>query len=416
MKRVFISLMLMAVLLLPAPAQAGHPADEAAVSEWRVWSSGITTQDLTSISMVSATDGWAVGAGGLALHWDGSQWTAFPTGVTATLRSVDMLTSTDGWAVGDLGVFLHWNGSQWQRDTSGDGNNIYSMRAVSMFASGNVWAVGDWNSQPRMQHFNGYRWENWEMPQKSIPQAISIIEDEVGWIVGNGGYIMTKSLGDWMPVTSPVETRLNAVITNSMSDGWAAGDEGVVLHRLDNAWYKVETPTSVSLKSIAITPSDGLWIVGSGGTILHWNGSAWSSADTPITATLNGVSMVSNSDGWAVGNGGIILRYSGQNPAPAISSLAPSAIPAGTNGSVLVVSGSFFSTTSVVLWNGETLPTTYISDLKLAAQVPAEKLAAAGQNAVTVTSPAPGGGASASLICAVLDLPFSIFLPLIHQP
>ena len=416
MKRLLVALLLIAAVLLPAPVQAGVFIEETAAAEWKIWSSGTTTQNLYSISMVSANDGWAVGAGGTALHWDGSAWSAFPTGVTSALLSVDMLTSNEGWAVGEGGILLHWNGIAWKRDTTSDGNGIYNMRAVSVFSPMHAWAVGDWDSRPRAMHFNGYRWEAWELPQDSIPRSISIIDEEVGYVVGDNGTILTKQLGDWVGVASPTEFHLNAVITNSIMDGWAVGNEGEILHRIFSIWFALETPTSASLKSISTTPTSGLWSVGSGGTILRGDSSAWQLVSSPTSANLKAVGMVSDSDGWAVGDGGIILRYTSQNPVPGLASLSPAAMPAGANGGVLVVNGSFFSTNSVVLWNGEALPTAYISDLKLAAQVPASKLAAAGYNTVTVTSPAPGGGSSSSLICEVLDLPIALFLPLIHLP
>lgn len=411
MKRFLVSLLLLAVLIQPAPVQA-----EVQVLEWKIWSGSVFTNNLYSISMLNASEGWAVGAGGLALHWNGTQWESVPTGVSSTLLSVDTYSSTEAWAVGEGGIFLHWNGIQWERDHSSDGNDVYDMRSVHIITPTHVWAAGDWNTKPRLQHHNTMRWENWEVPQEGIPRSISIIDDEIGWIVGDNGVILTKSLGDWVPAFSPVNTRLNAVLTLSASNAWAAGDAGVILRRTTSLWYTVPTPTQASLKSIDFTPTAKLWSVGSGGTILYWDGGQWNSVSSPTTHTLNGVSMVSDSNGWAVGDGGIILRYNPQNPAPALSSLAPAVMPAGANGGVLVVNGSGFVTNSVVLWGGDALPTTYVHDMLLIAQVPASKLAAAGQSPVSVSSPGPGGGASSSLICEVADLPYAIFLPLLARP
>ncbi|HPH97483.1 MAG TPA: hypothetical protein PKW33_12910 [Anaerolineaceae bacterium] len=408
MKRFLTSLFIIAALLLPAPVQA-----EVQVLEWKIWPVTVTTSNLYSISMLNASDGWAVGANGVSLHWNGTQWESVPTGVLTTLRSVDCFSSNECWAVGDGGTFLHWNGLLWQHDESSDGTGSFSMRSVNMITPTHIWAVGDWQLQPRLQHHNEKRWENWEMPQENLPNAISAIDDEVGWIVGDNGAILMKALGDWVPAISPVTTRLNAVLTISASNAWAAGDNGVILHRTTGGWVVQNTPTQASLKSIEFTPTAKLWAVGSGGAILYWNGAQWSSVSSPTANNLNGISMVNDSNGWAVGDGGVILRYNPQNPAPALASLSPAVMPAGANGGVLLVNGSGFVTNSVVLWDGNALPTTYIDDMQLKAQVPPDELVSVGQGVVTVSSPGPGGGTSSSLICEVVDLPHAIFLPLI---
>jgi hypothetical protein len=36
---------------------------------------------LTSLAMVSRTDGWAVGWNGAILHWDGIRWSLDPTAI-----------------------------------------------------------------------------------------------------------------------------------------------------------------------------------------------------------------------------------------------------------------------------------------------------------------------------------------------
>jgi CSLREA domain-containing protein len=84
------------------------------------------------------------------------------------------------------------------------------------------------------------------------------------------------------------------------------------------------------------------------------------------------------------------------NPVPAIEQIAPQGAEAGGPAIQLHVIGSGFLTTSKVYWNGSERPTTYISSSELQASIPASDVAQPGASAVTVVTPAPGGGTSSA--------------------
>jgi nitrite reductase/ring-hydroxylating ferredoxin subunit len=86
-----------------------------------------------------------------------------------------------------------------------------------------------------------------------------------------------------------------------------------------------------------------------------------------------------------------------QNPAPVLSSLSPSSATAGSAGVTLTANGSGFVSGSAIVWNGVTKSTTLVSATQLTAALSSADLAAAGSFSVTVTTPAPGGGSSATL-------------------
>ena len=91
------------------------------------------------------------------------------------------------------------------------------------------------------------------------------------------------------------------------------------------------------------------------------------------------------------GTGGAI-SVQASNPAPSITSLAPSTAIAGGAAFNLTVNGSGFVSGSVVNWNGAVRTTSLISPTQLQAAISATDIATAGTAQVTVTSPAPGGG------------------------
>ena len=82
------------------------------------------------------------------------------------------------------------------------------------------------------------------------------------------------------------------------------------------------------------------------------------------------------------------------NPVPAISSISPATLSAGSGGTTLTVTGTGFSPQSVVEVGGTPLATTYWNPTVLTTVVSAAQLADGESLSVTVTTPTPGGGTS----------------------
>jgi len=113
-------------------------------------------------------------------------------------------------------------------------------------------------------------------------------------------------------------------------------------------------------------------------------------------------------------HGGEIYKVTpAPNPVPAITSLDPGTVIAGDPGFTLTVHGTGFVVDSVVRWNGQDRPTTFVSINQLTADIPASDLLTAGTADVTVFSPAPGGGLSGTATFDInltfLDVPTSNF-------
>lgn len=85
------------------------------------------------------------------------------------------------------------------------------------------------------------------------------------------------------------------------------------------------------------------------------------------------------------------------NPVPAITSLSPALVTAGTAAQTLTINGTGFLATSTVTFNGNNYTATYISATQLTISLAASDQATAGQYPVVVTNPTPGGGASNSV-------------------
>lgn len=247
-----------------ASAAAAGAAAGPAGSIWQVVPSQnpqphlVTDSDLASVSMGSATDGWAVGSflaanavgHPLVEHWDGTAWTRvpapMPSGTQAGLAGVDELSTGNAWAVGDSA-----NGSP------GEGN------------------IGN---EPLIEHWNGSAW--------SIVNGVTLPSGSTGVLNAIGGTGTAWSVvpapcltGQQVTACSGATNDLNqltGVVAISSSDAWASGSEGNVNDQNFHIPY-----------------------------VEHWNGTAWSLVKTPNRggegSLLNGITALGPGDVWAVG-------------------------------------------------------------------------------------------------------------------
>lgn len=90
------------------------------------------------------------------------------------------------------------------------------------------------------------------------------------------------------------------------------------------------------------------------------------------------------------------------NPVPFVNMpLVPAVVVPGGAGFTLTVNGAGFVNGAVIKWNGSPRTTTFLSSTKLTASILASDVATAGQFAVTISNPSPGGGTSNAVVFEV---------------
>jgi hypothetical protein len=302
----------------------------AATSNWSVVPSvNPSAQNvLQAVAGVSASDLWAVGYElnasynqfNLAEHWDGTNWTAYPTpspGVTQcaslwqnNLNGVAEVSTNDVWAVGFicgaaesginplLTLIEHWDGSRWTVVPSPNPSNYSFLYGVAALSTNDVWAVGQnyGAAEPEtlVEHWDGTSWSVIPSPNPA----------------GRSAY-------------------LGAVAAVSSTDIWAVGDSGaccpspnlipLIEHYDGNSWSIVSSPFNADslfnqLNAVKAVAADDVWAVGyqnenskgKGGQALieHWNGTAWSLVNSPLPGAptyLYGIAGDSSKNVWAVG-------------------------------------------------------------------------------------------------------------------
>src|SRR5258708_30916361 len=85
------------------------------------------------------------------------------------------------------------------------------------------------------------------------------------------------------------------------------------------------------------------------------------------------------------------------NATPNVTQISPSLIQAGGSTTTLTVDGTGFTSGSSILWNGQALPTTFVSAGQMTSTVDFSLIQQLGWAQVSVTTPTPGGGQSACL-------------------
>jgi len=278
-------------------------------SRWSTVNS-VTTMNLYSVVMADTYDGWAVGGSantGVILRWNGtwSVWNKISFGnnngasdaINATLYSVTIDSSGDsGWAVGANGISLYWNGSVWNGQASMTSNTL---RGVAMIHGSNLaWAVGDGGVIFR---WNGNSWSSMTSSTTTNLNSIVMIDDSSGWAVGGSG-------------NSGIILNLNGSIWNTWNrinfGGAVNPTYGYVTDVINN-----------TLNSVSMDTASSAWAVGGNGLALRWDGVEWREQDSLVNNNFRGVSMLhgtsdSNNQAWAVGEGGKILAWSGAHWIP----------------------------------------------------------------------------------------------------
>jgi len=309
------------LFMLPGGIAGSVVGDAETIVSWNnvQWISRTSPTDLPlfDLTMVSSSDGWAVGGpfplgygggpGGLTgtmgssiFHWDGTHWFHYETLPSPnTLLGVFMLNTNDGWAVGNAAissappVILRWDGASWT-DKSPPGVALGgTLTDVYALSPTEAWAVGFGASgAPPILKWDGAIWA-------SVPPGA---------------------------LTTGVLTRLYMV---SSTDGWAVGctdlscGTPVILRWNGLAWSSVTPPAGVGglLDVFMLSPTNGWAVglppgVGKQGTIIHWDGAQWRTVPAPPNAFLTSVYMITATDGWAVGydtgtNLSLILHWNG---------------------------------------------------------------------------------------------------------
>lgn len=267
------------------------------------------------IDAVSPTNIWAVGQTSSfftkIIHWNGQRWAEQFAPSRFQLNDISMLTETDGWAVGVGGLILNWDGLMWNFIESPVQGAF--LNGVDMLATDDVWIVG---GSGRIFHWDGDTVHI--VPSGTTTQLndVHMLSSNNGWIVGRNGLILQWDGDTWEEVASLAGDSLNGVHLIDSETGWAVGSRslpdfsvGLVLRWDGEEWAEWPLPDGIPpLTDVHFSTADNGWAVGQSGILLHWDGTTWSQTPQPTQFTTHAVTALDTGEAWAVGVGPI-LRY-----------------------------------------------------------------------------------------------------------
>ncbi len=267
------------------------------------WSVAITLTGVNPsancLFSVSETDVWAVGDE--IWHYNGTTWIKDlkPSGI-GKLNGVYFTSASEGWAVGASGTVIRYNGSTWSKITSpvfSSSNNFYDV----VLTSGNdVWISGD----GAFYHFDGSAWI------KSTVSAYGIVDMDL--LTSNEIYASSGSLWKyngvgWASVPGSSSTAYECISVISSNNVWSVYYSSIY-HYDGNAVVKDTTLSSDKYGIDMVSENDG-WVGGEYGYIYHYNGNLWKNVTSPTSHYIYCIRMTSAKTGWAVSSTGEILRY-----------------------------------------------------------------------------------------------------------
>jgi hypothetical protein len=239
---------------------------------------------------------WAVGAkgsGGAILHRVGTPggplygW-SLSSLASAPLNGVWGRGTNDVFAVGDGGLILHYNGTAWSvmtkprdqfgqevqaklNDVFGDDHEVFAVGAggVILRYDGTNWAVA---------HYN-------QSANDLYGVWVSSTEPVVGWAVGAAGTVLRLSGGVWTPQASGITDDLHDVWGLGATNAYAVGKGGAIYHHT-TTWVAETSGTTNDLNGIwGVAAGPELFAVGNSRTILHYTPGSGTDPAAPVAVS-----------------------------------------------------------------------------------------------------------------------------------
>src|SRR3989344_440439 len=205
---------------------------------------------------------------------------------------------------------------------------------------------------------------------------------------------------------------------------------GLVLSSIMPLAAMAAVPTINSISpSFAMVGSSALTLTVNGNyfdhnAVVYFNGNARATtyiSPTQVTAVIPasdlnatgtfGVTVNNPSAGGGTSNAQVLSVIGTNNPIPALTSISPTSVVAGSGAFTMNVYGVNFNANSQVRFNGLARATTYVSSGQLMAVIPTSDVAATGTHAVDVVNQTPGGGASNALLFTAAPVSITPGLP-----
>jgi hypothetical protein len=284
-------------------------AATAAIADHDIWAVGTSNLDTNSDTP-------------LAVHFDGTSWSAVPTPTLKGRNDFDgvaAVANNDVRAVGAKDIsstgsaqplIEHWDGTSWCVVDSPHLSKGGALEAVTAVASNNVWAVGLFVDLSRalVEHWDGTSWSVVSSPAFTGIQVVGGISADASndiWAVTDSPTVLHFDGTNWSQVHTFTPrigfASLHGITALSPTDVWAVGEgkfcNGCGPRALTDNWdgtsFKSVANPALGLFSVSAISASDIWAVGF--EIEHWDGTSWTTVTPPSgIGSMGGVSTLSD--------------------------------------------------------------------------------------------------------------------------
>jgi len=267
-----------------------------------------TSLDVRSVHLVSATEAWAVGDGGVLLHTTDAGRT-FERRIldSVSLWKVFFLDAQLGWAVGNDVFYTENSGVTWTKvnQTFGTLDNVQFVDPMHGFGCGNGGTI-------YLSSDGGRSWTTSTLPSIATVRGIHFRDALNGWVVNIDGEIYRSvNGGQSFDAVHTVPAGVNSIWFADALEGFVTGGD-MVFHTLDGgqSWQQLPVPSNTWTYSTCFLDRTRHFGAGPGMNIVA-TGDGWQTSETqsPMGSgrTLRDIDFADPLHGMAVGEKGTVL-------------------------------------------------------------------------------------------------------------
>jgi photosystem II stability/assembly factor-like uncharacterized protein len=277
--------------------------------DWNTISTGYS--GFLKMLFISQSTGFIVGYNGLIIKTTdgGNTWEQKYSSNNVTLRAIDFRDENYGIAVGINGVILITSdgGESWN-NISNQSYNFDDLYTVNINDDGTALSGGNRGELIKSSN-NGNNWNRIRQGYLNTLNSIYMLNEEIGWVVGDGGIILKTTNGgdNWMKADSLTNKNLRDVWFISDSIGWVVGDSGSSYKTSNGgmAWETEPQFENIDINSIFFVNNNKGWVAGSNGSIYYTtnSGNSWTIQNTNTTNELISIFFTDENNGWCIKGG-----------------------------------------------------------------------------------------------------------------
>jgi hypothetical protein len=236
----------------------------------------------------------------------GATWNNYNVPTNANITSVTMTSATSGFATDEDGNLLTFDGTSWTAFSTGASTPFYSVSAKGNYA----YASG---ANGSVYRYNNGTWTPLTTNSDATLRSIQFVDSTKGYAVAENGLVLrTTDKGDtWETVLSGLDIDFTTVMATGQDSAIAAGKEGILYFTKDggNMWERYSIGDLTDLEGSNFRGGKG-YVSGNAGTLrmIGTDSESSTGVDNPIINTVETKLTVGVYPNPTLGNINLVLE------------------------------------------------------------------------------------------------------------